>query len=121
MGLIRESFIRTVKREIEDIKINGSESENTSPHILNISFLGTKGEVLLHLLEQDGIFISTGSACSAKKEAKSHVLKAMGLGDLEIEGALRFSFSYLNTIEEVNYVIEKLKKHVKDLRKIIRR
>ena len=121
MGLIRESFIRTVKREIEDIKINGSESENTSPHILNISFLGTKGEVLLHLLEQDGIFISTGSACSAKKEAKSHVLKAMGLRNLEIEGALRFSFSYLNTIEEVHYVVEKLKKHVKDLRKIIRR
>ncbi len=121
MANIKTKFIEIMKTEINDIKINGPEKEDGAPHISNISFLGTRGEVLLHLLEQDNIYVSTGSACSSKKDSKSHVLKAIGLKDNEIEGAIRFSFSYYNTIEEIYYVVDRLKKHVADLRKIIKR
>jgi len=121
MMTLKGKFIEAIRNEIQDIRLNSPEGEEGSPHIVNISFLGIRGEVLLHLLEQDHIYVSTGSACSSKKEAKSHVLKAMGLKDTEIEGAVRFSFTYQNTIEEVDFVVEKLKKHVKELRKIIKR
>ncbi|QEK13637.1 cysteine desulfurase [Crassaminicella thermophila] len=121
MWILKNKLIEGIKNEIHDIKINGFEKEGSAPHIANISFLGIRGEVLLHSLEQDGIYVSTGSACSSKKNTKSHVLKAMGLKDYEIEGAIRFSFSYNNTLEEIDYAIDKLKKHVKDIRKIVKR
>ncbi|MBQ3122556.1 MAG: aminotransferase class V-fold PLP-dependent enzyme, partial [Firmicutes bacterium] len=84
----------------------------------NISFLGTRGEVILHTLEQSGIYVSTGSACSSNKKGQSHVLTAMGLKDKEIEGAIRFSFSEENTIEEMDYVLDKLKEAVLRFRKL---
>ena len=85
---------------------------------MNISFLGTRGEVLLHTLEQDRIFVSTGSACSSNKKGQSHVLKAMGLTDKEIEGAIRFSFNEFNTKEEMDYVIDKIKLAVGRFRRL---
>ncbi|TCO70211.1 cysteine desulfurase family protein [Marinisporobacter balticus] len=118
---LKNKFIELVKNEIEDIKINGFEKEGSAPHIANISFLGIRGEVLLHSLEQDGIYVSTGSACSSKKHSKSYVLKAMGLSDKEIDGAIRFSFSYHNQLEEIDYVVDKLKKHIKYIRNIMKR
>ena len=83
---------------IDDIKINSPEDGVC--HILNVSFYRNKGEVLLHYLEQKGVYVSTGSACSSKKKG-SHVLNAMGLTPQEIEGAIRFSLSDLNTEEEI--------------------
>ena len=80
--------------------------------------MGTRGEVILHTLEQDGIFVSTGSACSSNKKGHSHVLTAMGLNDKEIESAIRFSFSEFNTIEEMDYVLEKVKQAVARFRKL---
>lgn len=117
---LKNRFIERIKSEINHIRLNSLE-EGGAPHIANISFLGIRGEVLLHTLEQDGIYVSTGSACSSNKNAKSHVLKAMGVKDDEIEGAIRFSFSYNNTIEEIDYAVERLKKHVAALRKIMMR
>lgn len=121
MWNFKNVFVDIIKDEIEDIKINGFEKEGSAPHIANISFLGVRGEVLLHSLEQDGIYVSTGSACSSKKSSKSYVLKAMGLSDEEIDGAIRFSFSYNNKLEEIDYVVEKVKKHVKYIRNIMKR
>ncbi|QZY56359.1 cysteine desulfurase family protein [Crassaminicella profunda] len=118
---LKNTFIEHVKNEIADIKINGYEREGSAPHIANISFLGIRGEVLLHSLEQDGIYVSTGSACSSRKNTKSHVLNAMGLKEDEIEGAIRFSFSYHNTQEEIDYAVDKIIKSVKDIRKIMKR
>jgi cysteine desulfurase len=121
MWMLKNSFIEHIKNEVKDIKVNGYEREGSAPHIANISFSGIRGEVLLHSLEQDGIYVSTGSACSSKKSSKSHVLKAMGLKEEAIEGAIRFSFSYHNTQEQIDYAIDKIKKSVKDIRKIMKR
>ena len=90
--------------------------ENSSPYILNLSFMGVKAEVLLHVLEQDGIYISTGSACSSKSNRKSHVLTAMGLSNERIDSAIRFSFGHFNDFSEIEYVTDKLQQGVKRLR-----
>ncbi len=111
---LKDHFLHRLLTEIPQVKQNGFSKV---PHIINISFQGIKGEILLHALEGDGIFVSTGSACSSKKE-KSHVLTAMGE---RADGALRFSFSPFNTLEEVDYCIESLKKHTTMLRTIKRR
>jgi len=125
MSSAREYLLEGIKTEIKDIKINGAEKDSLDwdsgmccPSVLNISFLGTRGEVLLHTLEQDGIYVSTGSACSSNKKGRSHVLKAMRLKDKEIEGAIRFSFSEFNTIEEMQYVLEHLKAAVAKFRRL---
>lgn len=104
----------SIKENIKDIVVN-SDVENGVCHVLNITFKGVKGEVLLHFLEGDGICVSTGSACSAKKKG-SHVLNAIGLNEADIDGAIRFSLSEDNTKEEINYVVEKLKNHIEDIR-----
>lgn len=108
--------------EIKDVVINSPEEG--APSILNVSFLGTRGEVLLHTLEQDGIMVSTGAACSSGKNAHksgSHVLKAMGLSEEIITGALRFSFGCENTIEEIEFTVDKLKDAVNRFRMLGRR
>lgn len=107
-----------IERNIEDIKINSPEDGVC--HILNVSFRGVKGEVLLHYLEQKGIYVSTGSACSSKKKG-SHVLNEMKLTPVEIEGAIRFSLSDLNTEEDIKSVIPVLVESVNDLRMIMKR
>ncbi len=102
---------------IDDVRVN--TPEDSLPSILNVSFLGCRGEVLLHSLESEGIYVSTGSACSSKSRG-SHVLAAMGLTQEEMEGALRFSFSEDNSVEQMDYVVEKLKAAVENQRKLRR-
>ena len=121
MASVRKRLLDGLKTEIKDIVVNSPEDDDACPSVLNISFLGVRGEVLLHTLEQDGIFVSTGSACSSNKKGQSHVLKAMGLSDRETEGAVRFSFSEFNTEDEMDYVIEKTKQAVSRFRKLGRR
>lgn len=107
-----------ISNNIEDIKINSVEDGVC--HILNISFKDIRGEILLHYLEQRDMYVSTGSACSSKKKG-SHVLNAMNLSKDEIEGAIRFSLSDLNTEEEIINAVKILKESVEDLRIIIKR
>ena len=116
----RQYLLDLIKDQIGDIVINSPQDETGCPSVLNVSFLGTRGEVLLHTLEQDGIFVSTGSACSSNHSSSkgSHVLNAMGLSPNEIEGAIRFSFSEFNTREEMEYVADKLKTAVIRFRKL---
>ena len=120
MRACREFLLNACKDEIPDIRVNSPEDETACPSVLNISFLGTRGEVLLHTLEQDGIYVSTGSACSSNHASSkgSHVLNAMGLSPKEIEGAIRFSFSEFNTLEEMEYTAEKLKAAVQRFRRL---
>lgn len=87
--------------------------------MVSVSFLGVKGETLLHALEDEGIYVSTGSACSShSRNANSHVLKEIGLSGKEIGGTIRFSFNPYNTFEEADYAAEKLKNCLKFLRRI---
>ena len=123
---VSEYFKNVIMSEIADVRINGSEEPGHSmsdvgkrlPTVLNLTFEGTRGEVLLHTLEQDGIYVSTGSACSSNHPGESPVLKAMGLTPKQIEGALRFSFSEFNTREETDIVIDKVKTAVERFRRL---
>ena len=119
LGKMKNYLFSGLQEEVSDILLNGGLDENVySPGILNLSFLGIRSEVLLHFLEDDGIFVSTGSACSSNHKGDSHVLDAMGRTKEEIQGALRFSFSEFNTIAEMDYTIEKVKKAVLGMRRL---
>ena len=117
---IKKYFVERLN-EIKDIRING-EIDGFSPYILNVSFLGVRAEVLLHLLEEQNIYVATGSACTSKSSAAhgSYVIKSLGLSNKEVESAIRFSFSYENTKEEVDYTIDVLKKSLMFLRRVKR-
>ncbi|CDA09787.1 cysteine desulfurase family protein [Intestinibacter bartlettii] len=115
---LRDLLKEEILANIDNVKINSPEDGVC--HVLNVSFRGVRGEVLLHYLEQKEIYVSTGSACSSKKKG-SHVLNAIGLTQDEIEGAIRFSLSDLNTKEEIMKTVEVLKESVSDLRMIIGR
>ena len=115
---LRDLLKEEILANIDDVKIN--TPEDGVCHVLNVSFRGVRGEVLLHYLEQKEIYVSTGSACSSKKKG-SHVLNAIGLTPEDIEGAIRFSLSDLNTKEEILETIKVLKESVSDLRMIIGR
>ena len=88
------------------------------PNTLNVSFEYIEGEAIAYRLSDLGICISTGSACSSHKTGDSHVLQAMGLDHKAIEGAIRFSFSEFNTIEEMDVVIDRTKAAVTRFRKL---
>ena len=108
-------------RQMPDTVINGPSPENGAPHILNASFMGVRGEVLLHALEERGILVSTGSACSAHKAGKNRVLSAMGVMGPRQEGALRFSFCPFNTAAEMDVTAQALYDTVAFLRRYKRR
>lgn len=126
LSKLNEYFIRGLSEEICDYSINGvsdlgfslDDSGLRLPNILSISFHGTRGEVILHILEQDEIYVSTGSACSSHSNSDSHVLKAINKNHKEIEGTLRFSFSEFNTINDMDIVIDRLKLAINRFRKL---
>ena len=115
MAAAKGRLLTLIKEGIPDIKINGPE--DALPAVLNVSFIGCRGEVLLHMLEQSQIYVSTGSACSSHSKG-SHVLSAMGLRPEEIEGAVRFSFCGGNTPQQMDYVFEKLKDAAESQRRL---
>ena len=107
--------------ELEDVKINGMPLREGAPLILSVSFMGTRSEVLLHTLEEKGIYVSAGSACSSHKRKASATLTAMGMPASQIECTVRISFSEENTFEEADYCLEVLKEVVPLLRRYSRR
>lgn len=96
-----------------DIKIN-TDLNYSSPYILNLSIKNVRGEVLLHVLEKDDIFISTGSACSSKKGV-SRLASALNIPEEFREGTIRLSFSNCSTLEEGKIFLEKTIKHIYEL------
>jgi len=120
---MRQKLLEGLCGKIDDIRINSPEKAGTRPgrccpSVLNVSFRGTRGEVILHTLEQEGICVSTGSACSSNKKGQSHVLRAMGLSGREIEGAVRFSLGRLNSPEEVDTVTDAVCAAVRRFRRL---
>ncbi|HJC62807.1 MAG TPA: cysteine desulfurase [Candidatus Blautia merdavium] len=107
--------------KIENVKINGPKPEQGAPHILNVSFLGVRSEVLLHTLEEMGIYVSAGSACSSHKRTGSSTMAALGLSPEQKESAVRFSFSEFTSKEELDYTLDALKKVLPMLRRYARK
>ena len=120
MTHLRDRLKRGIETEIDDIVVN-TKAENTAPHILNISFADVKSEVLLHSLETDGIYVSSGSACSSHKNGPSYVLTSIGVDKKMIDGSIRFSLSEFNTEEEIDYTVTKLSENVAKIRKLLKR
>lgn len=94
-------------QNLHDVNCKINSADNNSPYILSISFYGVKGETLVHMLEQENIYISTGSACSSKKQG-NRILKAMNVSQNNIIGSVRISFCKHNTVEEVEYASKTL-------------
>ncbi|HIU25869.1 MAG TPA: cysteine desulfurase [Candidatus Copromorpha excrementigallinarum] len=123
LSSLRKSLLEGLRDALDGVLINspempGEEAGDCCPSLLNISFENTRGEVILHTLEQEGTYVSTGSACSSNKKGRSHVLKAMGLKEKRIEGAIRFSFGRFNTGEEMGEVVEKTAAAVRRFRRL---
>ncbi len=112
---LRDAFISRVENEIEFVKLNGSRT-NRLPGNADISFHYIEGESILMMLDLAGIAVSSGSACSSGSLDPSHVLLAMGIPAEYAHGTIRFTFGKENTMEEVNYTVDKLKEIVKKLR-----
>ncbi|MDO4338628.1 MAG: cysteine desulfurase family protein [Eubacteriales bacterium] len=105
---------------LENVSINGMPLRKGAPQIMSVCFLGIRSEVLLHALEERGIYISAGSACSSHKRKASSTLTAMGLPKAQIESTVRISFSEENTFEEVDYCLNVLKELAPMLRRYSR-
>ena len=115
-----KKHLRERLSEIDDIVINGPDCDEGAPHIVSVTVTGVRSEVMLHTLEEKGIYVSAGSACSSNKPSPSRTLQAIGLSGLPLESTIRFSFCEDNTIEEVDEAIEVMKATVPTLRKFTR-
>ncbi|MGL4739076.1 MAG: cysteine desulfurase family protein [Cellulosilyticaceae bacterium] len=102
---------------IPDTHVNGPALEDGAPHILNIGFKDVRAEVLLHALEQEAIFVSSGSACSSNKVAKAGTLVALGLPKEHLDNAIRFSFGIETTMANLDQTLQVLKDKIAMLRK----
>ena len=116
---LRDNFVTQLQKKIPGIMIN-TPLEESVPHIVNITFPDIQAEVLLRNLESEDIYVSTSSACNSRKKRASHVLKAMGLTKDDVEGAIRFSLSVMNTQEDMEYCLEKIVPAYERLKKMVK-
>lgn len=117
---LKEEFIRGVQ-QIPDVRVNGLTGKQSAPHVVSVSFYGVRSEVLLHALEEKGIYVSAGSACASNHPDISATLKAIGLPGELLDSTIRFSFSMLTTEEEIRYTLDALSEIVPMLRRFRRR
>ena len=126
LGMAKESVQLTAMRDrleagllakCPNVRVNGDKA-NRLPNTLNVSFEYIEGEAIAYHLSDLGICISTGSACASGSLDPSHVIRAMGVPFTAIHGSVRFSLSRYNTMEEVDYVLEKLPPVIRNLREL---
>lgn len=103
--------------EIEGTVVNSKKGTESAPQIVSVSFEGVRSEVLLHALEDKGIYVSSGSACSSHHPGISGTLKGIGVAPKLLDATIRFSFGLFNTEEEIDYCIDTLKELVPVLRR----
>lgn len=103
--------------EIPGTHINSERGHNSAPQIVSVGFEGVRSEVLLHALEEKGIYVSSGSACSSNHPGISDTLKGIGVKKELLDSTLRFSFSIFNTKEEIDYTIGVLRELLPVLRR----
>lgn len=116
---IKRAFVEGVQK-IEDVIVNGHPDETGAPHVVSVSIRGVRSEVLLHALEDKGIYVSAGSACSARKPQPSATLRAMGISEDMLGSTIRFSFSIFTTMEEINYTLQTMYDIIPMLRRYTR-
>lgn len=116
MGAVKDRLTERLKT-LPDVYIN----EGEAPHILSVSFVGVRSEVMLHALEEREIYVSSGSACSSNKPAVSHVLASIGLPKDRLESTIRFSFSAENTVEQADYAADVIEEILPVYRKYVRK
>lgn len=114
---LRDYFIEKVLQEIPQSRLNG-EQKNRLPNNANFSFFGIEGESILLRLDFDGICASSGSACTSGSLDPSHVLSALQIPHEWLHGSIRFTLGKSTTKKDLDTVVRKLKKIVKDLREI---
>lgn len=124
---MKKYFVDNVLK-IEGVQVNGLvptqcgyDVHQTAPHVVSVSIAGVRSEVLLHALEERGIYISAGSACASNKPQTSATMKAIGLQKEYWDSTIRFSFSSFTTIEELDYALRTLYDLVSQLRRYTRR
>lgn len=117
---LKEKFIQGVT-QIEGVKVNGRTGRASAPSIVSVSIAGVRSEVMLHSLEEEGIYVSAGSACSSNKPSVSRTLKSIRLPKDLLESTIRVSFCVDTTEEEVDYAVEKFKEIIPFRRKFTRK
>lgn len=105
---------------LDGIRINGPLGRDGAPNVVSVSIQGVRSEVMLHALEDKGIYVSAGSACSSNKPSASATLKAIGVEKQYLDSTIRFSMSVLNTEEDMDYTLRALKELVPMLRRYTR-
>ena len=120
---LKEYFIQKITA-LENVCINGIEDmelKDTAPHVVSVCVEGIKSEVLLHALEDKGVYVSSGSACSSNHPALSGTLQAIGLEKEKVESTIRFSFSVFTTKEELDYAVAAVEELLPILRRYVRK
>lgn len=117
---INKMYRELLPNYIEEVIFNGN-LEKTSPYILNLSIKDIKSEVLIHFLEMDDIYISSGSACSSNYKGISETYQALNIPQNFLDGTVRISFGRYSNEKDVKYVVEKIAKYTNEIRKMVRR
>ena len=112
---LRDRLLGRIEKEIPFVRVNGSRTKRL-PNNANVSFEYIEGESILMSLDLAGIAVSSGSACTSGSLDPSHVLLAMGLPEETAHGSIRFTFGKCNTMEDVDYAVDKLKEIIEKLR-----
>ena len=120
MYCLRDYFISQLDK-MEGVTVNGASGRKAAPHIVSVSVENVRAEVLLHALEDKGIYISAGSACSSHKPIPSATLQAIGVSKDLLGSTVRFSFSVFTTREEIDIALNALREMLPMLRKFTRR
>lgn len=105
MYALKEYFATEVVKN-EEVYVNGLIGRDSAPHVISVSFRGVRSEVMLHALEDRGIYVSAGSACSSHKRESSATLRAIGVAKDLLDSTLRFSISVFTTREEIDYTLK---------------
>jgi cysteine desulfurase len=128
---LKQKFLQEVST-LERVTVNGmpmgctnafemEQLRKTAPHIMNVCFLGIRSEVFLHALEDKGVYVSSGSACSSHHPTPSVTLTAIGLPRDLMDSTLRFSMSEMTTEEDIEYTLEQIKELLPMLRRYTRK
>ena len=119
MRHLKQLFIEGIS-DIPEVYVNGKTDEDSAPHIVSVSVAGVRSEVLLHALEEKGIYVSAGSACASNKPKTSATLLAIGVKKYLLDANIRFRFSVFTNEEEISYTVKALHELIPLLRRYTR-